>query len=241
MTRFAQGTDAPLDVVFKSAGIPVAIADITATVRNELGVIVAGPIGPTSNPAVGTYVYLYPIPADATLSEEWSTEWNGTYLGSPVNGTETFEVVPTATLAFTNNRAPLVTIEQVTERVMNLNTADIALATVLIADASELVHDVAGTKAAGWSAVDGSVPGSIVPIVVQAIQRGLANPLGYTSETHAGYGYSTSSSSGVYLTRTEERMIRRAAGRSPLGSLRLTADDPVPHYYDAAPTIVTVR
>jgi hypothetical protein len=87
-------------------------------------------------------------------------------------------------------------------------------------DACALAEDISGVVYPDGS---GSVvPGSIVAVVCTAVARAYDNPLGLGGETIGDYSYRVAASgSGVYFTPSESRIIRRAAGKSAVGTIEL--------------------
>lgn len=116
--------------------------------------------------------------------------------------------------------ADLITVAQLEARLRESFTGD-ALTQVegLIADASALVRHVARTDFAL------SVPAVIVAVVAQMVRRALENPEELTGENIGGYGWqamnqgSARTGGSIYVTRTERRMIREAAGRAGVISI----------------------
>lgn len=110
--------------------------------------------------------------------------------------------------------ADLITVEQLEAR-LKTDFTGAALAQVqgLIADASALVRQVAR-----WTdAAPTAVPAVIVTVCAQMIRRALDNPGELTAENIGTYGYQAQQPSptggSIYVTRTERRIIREAAGR----------------------------
>ncbi|GAA4527465.1 hypothetical protein [Amycolatopsis samaneae] len=67
-----------------------------------------------------------------------------------------------------------------------------------------------------------TVPPAVVTVVCQAARRAVRNPEGYQSET-AGqytYRYGDDTTTGVYLTDAEHKVLRRVGRRSGLRSVR---------------------
>lgn len=119
---------------------------------------------------------------------------------------------------------PLITVEQLEARLDDEFTGSrLVQVEGLIADASALVRQVARTDFT-------SVPGVVVSVVVQMIKRELTNPDGLTAENAGAYGWQARSqtSSGMYVTRAERKIIREAAGRPAVIGMTMTSglDDP---------------
>jgi len=96
--------------------------------------------------------------------------------------------------------------------------ADEARVGALLDDACALAADITGTT----YAVGNEVPGTITATVCNAVRRALENPLGLGGETIGDYSWRVSAaSSGVYFTTEEKRDMRRAAGKSSVGTLEL--------------------
>ena len=126
--------------------------------------------------------------------------------------------------------ADLITMPMLTVRLRRTLDADEeAQAAALIEDASALVRDVVDNADVVdlWDAeTPGTVPSSVVPVVVNMVRRGLDNPHGFAAERSFEYSYSGASSAGVFATPGEVRILRRAGGRARSGDLALTADLP---------------
>ena len=104
--------------------------------------------------------------------------------------------------------------------------ADEERVAVLLEDACAIAADIIGSTYADGSGSE--VPGAIVVTVCAAVRRAFENPTGLQGETIGDYtwrvGYTgtrSSASSGVYFTPAEARIMRRAAGRSAVGSVEL--------------------
>jgi len=89
----------------------------------------------------------------------------------------------------------------------------------LLDDACSLAADITGTT----YAVGDAVPGVITATVCTAVRRAYENPLGLGGETIGDYSWRVSggSDSGLYFTPNEARSMRRAAGKSSVGTLEL--------------------
>ena len=99
-------------------------------------------------------------------------------------------------------------------------TADEARVGALLDDACALAADITGTAYAAGN----EIPGAITATICQAIRRAYENPMGLSGETIGDYGWrgaSAGSDSGVYFTPAEARIMRRAAGKSSVGTLEL--------------------
>lgn len=97
----------------------------------------------------------------------------------------------------------------------------------LIDDVSALVNLVAyGTTFADyWDDYDESgdnpLPDALVPVIVNMVRRAAENPRGLTGEQLGDYQWQAAQgqTTGIYATRTERRIIRRAAGKLGVGVL----------------------
>lgn len=117
-----------------------------------------------------------------------------------------------------------VTIEEFSVRYENtVPAADVARVEALLADACDLAADIIGRTYPEGSGSE--VPSIIVSKVCEAVRRAYDNPSGLQGETIGDYswrgGGGGSTSPGVYFTAAEERVMRRAAGRSAAGSIQL--------------------
>lgn len=129
--------------------------------------------------------------------------------------------------------ADLVTSAQVTDRLgPNFNVDATQLASA-IADASALIRAEAE---GGLDAVDHTTPPDdvIVAVTVSAVRRALVNPDGFGSEMLNGYRFESAPNDGIFLTKSERRTIRRAAGILSAGTAKLEGYTPVPRYGDTS-------
>lgn len=126
--------------------------------------------------------------------------------------------------------ADLITVAQFEARTgRTLTGTQATQADALIDDASALAVDIVGdsTITDTWdAAVADTVPAAVVPVVVAMVRRGLDNPHGLTQESTESYSYSGASGRGVFATRQETRIIRKAAGTSGVGALNLESHLP---------------
>jgi hypothetical protein len=128
--------------------------------------------------------------------------------------------------------ADLITVEQFETRTgRTLSASETAQVEALITDASALVVDIVGDAdiTDTWDVLSvGTVPGSIVPVIVSMVRRVLDNPNGYSQESIGSYSYSISGSvAGLFANKDEVRAIRKAAGSSGIASLNLDSHLPV--------------
>jgi hypothetical protein len=103
----------------------------------------------------------------------------------------------------------------------DINTDQVS---ALISDASALVVDVVNDTDVTDTWDDTTVPASVVPVVVAMIRRAIDNPNGYRSESIDGYSFTGAATTGLFATRDETRVIRRAVGTSGVGALNLESD-----------------
>ena len=89
-----------------------------------------------------------------------------------------------------------------------------------IDDASALVLQIANLDT-DWT--DSTVPAAVVPVIVNMVKRAVDNPRGLTGEQLGDYQWQSSggSQTGIYATREERRIIRRAAGTLSVSSVAL--------------------
>lgn len=117
----------------------------------------------------------------------------------------------------------LVSLDEFAVRLGGIAAADEDRAQACLDDASALIRDEAGAE--DWVDDDGGleeVPGVIVAICVAVAIRAFRNPEGVRSETVGGYAVTyADASTAVYLTPGERAQVRRAAGRSSIGSVTL--------------------
>jgi len=96
----------------------------------------------------------------------------------------------------------------------------------LLAEASELIRDVAGKDYVTEDGILDVVPRRVAKICVAAAFRAFNNPEGLTQRSigDSSKSYDRTNREGgedVYLTEAEERSIRRAAGSSSMASVTL--------------------
>jgi hypothetical protein len=99
----------------------------------------------------------------------------------------------------------------------SLAGADLARALANIADASELVRDVAGMAGRQWTAPAGVKPAplSVQVVVVVAAKRTYENPSGYAGESVGPYSWQADQTAiGPYLTDRERKTVELAAQRA---------------------------
>ena len=120
--------------------------------------------------------------------------------------------------------AALITFEDLAAR-PGFDGVDQGEAEAVITDASSLVAQIAGLSTP-WTAE--TVPDAVVPVLVSMVRRGLNNPLGHSGETLGDYTWQ--GAGGLYATRAEQRIIRKAAGRSSVSSVNLDSPLPLPPF-----------
>ena len=102
------------------------------------------------------------------------------------------------------------------------STPDTVRALALLDDASALIRAEANYT---WIDADGepeTVPALIVMVCCKVVERVLSNPEGLSGEAIGGYSAQFSNlSSDVYLTKQERRLVRKASGVMPIGTLEL--------------------
>lgn len=106
--------------------------------------------------------------------------------------------------------------------------ADQAQAESLIGDVSALVQQIAGPAVLDAA----TLPPVLMPVIVSMVRRGLDNPLGVASEQTGGW--MASGRAGVYATRAERKVIRRAVGKLGVGTAGLEGNLPLPNDLYAA-------
>ena len=116
--------------------------------------------------------------------------------------------------------------------------ADETRAWALLNDASALIRAEANYT---WIDADGvaeEVPALIVMVCCKVVERVMSNPEGLSGEAIGGYSAQFSNaSSDIYLTKQERRLVRKAAGTTPIGTIEL--ETPYKKY-DAADIYMTV-
>ncbi|GAA3223223.1 hypothetical protein [Actinocorallia longicatena] len=120
--------------------------------------------------------------------------------------------------------AALITVADLLAR-PGFGNVDESQAEAVIDDASALVADVAAPVVLTAQ----TLPKSIVPVLVSMVGRGLHNPRGLQSEQLGDYGWQGGgTAAGLYLTREETRIVRRAVGKLGVGTVTLEGDLPLP-------------
>lgn len=123
--------------------------------------------------------------------------------------------------------AALATVDQVSDRLGRSFTVDQERqVAALLDDASALVRAV-GDVAWDPDDVDNPPPATVVAVTVAVVRRMLDNPSGFRQMSVGGVSV-TSAEAGhtVELTRSEYRTVRRAAGRSNVGSVGVRRGQP---------------
>lgn len=132
------------------------------------------------------------------------------------------------------------TLEQLADRV---TVDDEARAQAALDDASVEIRSIAGVSFVTDDELDfTSYPvwaeDALVKVCCASAIRSLANPAGEQSETIGSYSHSFANASpDVYLTANEKRLVRRAAGRTGLGTIITTTgyDESDTRYLDVVP------
>lgn len=102
--------------------------------------------------------------------------------------------------------------------------ADEARAQAALDDASALIRLEAGKDWAEGDELDPDIPPIVVTVTTAVARRAFVNPDGLTQETTGPFSVSVSNASAdIYLTKTERALLRRAAGRFELTSVRVEA------------------
>lgn len=121
--------------------------------------------------------------------------------------------------------------------------ADETRAQAALDDASVEIRSIAGVTFVTDDQLDFTgyptwAEDALVKVCCAAAVRSLTNPGGEQSETIGTYSHSYANASpDVYLTANERRLIRRAAGRTGLGTITTTTeyDDSDTQYLDVVP------
>jgi hypothetical protein len=98
----------------------------------------------------------------------------------------------------------------------------------LIEQASGLVIDHAAPYLD--DADDTTCPSVVATVISSMIRRGLGNPRGAQSETLGDYSYAMASDGGIatlYMTKREERKVRKAVGRLGAGTMPMEGYLPI--------------
>lgn len=121
----------------------------------------------------------------------------------------------------------LVTVEYL-QALPGFEGASEATLEALIAQASALVVDFVSPELDDATADD--CPEAVQVVVSSMVRRGLGNPRGASQETLGDYSYSMGSDGGVatlYMTRREQRIVRRAVGKLGAGTVPMEGYLPV--------------
>lgn len=120
----------------------------------------------------------------------------------------------------------LVSLEDFALRLGGIDASDTERAQAALDDASALIRAEAGTE--DWVDAEDAleeVPDAIVAITVAVAIRAFRNPDGVRSETIGNYSVAyTDSSTAVFLTEGEKRVIRRIVGRGGINSVLLEGE-----------------
>lgn len=120
----------------------------------------------------------------------------------------------------------LVSLEDFALRLGGISASDEERAQAVLDDASALVRAEAGDE--DWVDDDNTleeVPGVIAAITVAVAIRAYRNPDGVRQESIGTYSVAyADTSTAVFLTEGERRMIRRAVGLSGIGSISLEGE-----------------
>jgi hypothetical protein len=102
------------------------------------------------------------------------------------------------------------------------SVSDEARALALLDDASALIRAEANYTWIDAEGLDEEVPALILMVCCKVVERVLSNPDGLSGEAIGGYSAQFSNAStDVYLTKQERRLVRKAAGTTPIGTIEL--------------------
>jgi hypothetical protein len=132
------------------------------------------------------------------------------------------------------------TLDQLAARV---TVADETRAQAALDDASAEIRSIAGVTFVTDDQLDFTgyptwAEDALIKVCCAAAVRSLTNPEGAQSETIGSYSHSYANASpDVYIYANERRLIRRAAGRTGLGTITTTTgyDDSATEYLDVVP------
>jgi hypothetical protein len=132
------------------------------------------------------------------------------------------------------------TLDQLAART---TVADETRAQAALDDASAEIRAIAGVTFTAGEELDFTgyptwAEDALVKVACSSAIRALTNPEGEQSETIGSYSHSYANASpDVYLTANERRLIRRAAGRTGLGTITTTTgyDDSDTRYLAVSP------
>lgn len=134
----------------------------------------------------------------------------------------------------------LATLDQLAARV---TVTDEDRAQAALDDASVEIRSIAGVTFVTDDVLDFTgyptwAEAALVKVCCAAAIRSLTNPEGAASETIGSYSHSYANASpDVFIKASERKLIRRAAGRTGLGTITTTTgyDDSDTHYLDVSP------
>lgn len=94
-------------------------------------------------------------------------------------------------------------------------------------DASDMVRDLVEPELD--EVVPPDVPGAVRAVVIAMVRRGVDNPNGWAQESLGDYSRSTGGGgvATVYMTKREQKVVRRAVGVGGAGAIEMTGDLPV--------------
>lgn len=132
------------------------------------------------------------------------------------------------------------TLDQLAAR---MTVADETRAQAALDDASAEIRSIAGVTFVTDDVLDFTgyptwAEDALVKVCCSSAVRSLTNPEGEQSETIGSYSHSYANASpDVYINANERRLIRRAAGRTGLGTITTTTgyDDSDTQYLDVSP------
>lgn len=114
------------------------------------------------------------------------------------------------------------------DEMRNLRPGGIALedqarAEALLAEASTLVDEAVGPRAALWALPEAVIPAAVKSVTIQVALRVFDNPGGLSMEQATGYMYQRPQAgiTGLELSRAERARVRRAAGLATGYSVRI--------------------
>lgn len=116
---------------------------------------------------------------------------------------------------------PLVTVAYL-QALPGFGGAEEATLDALIEQASGLVIDLVSPELDDATA--STCPSVVATVISSMVRRGLGNPRGAQSETLGDYSYAMASDGGIatlYMTKREERKVRKATGRLGAGTIAM--------------------
>lgn len=221
----ARGGDITLDVAFENGAGQLDDADpVLIDIINPSDIEVVSNASPTTNPSTGLYSYTYAVPEDAPLGI-WFIRWAGVVDSAPTTpATEAFEVVATGQAVVPSTT--YATLEDFETRKGDVPDEDEEKVSALLDDASALIAAAIAGSTLDWVTGLAVAPAAVKAICVEVAYRAWSNPDAASQITHADSSLSYTRNGiadALFLTPSEKRVVRGAAGTSASVSVELVS------------------